>query len=166
MSVSWHHRQHFLSSIVEVSVICTNNQPFARQRHHIVVSSIPHHDKKSNSPKFVGLCYSICVFFLVMVLDSTLLNKSYLCLKHELAINVAFYRSGCRDYLFSCKIVMSGRTILKVEFKCFKSHTLHLSIKTRYLRAFVLVFLFYYIWFYFWFFLQHIHYSESTQLHD
>ena len=92
---------------------------------------------KSRIRPSLWVCVTRSVFFLVMVLDSTSLNKSYLCLKHELPINVAFYRSGCRDYLFSCKIVMSGRTILKVEFKCFKSHTLHLSIKTRYLRAFV-----------------------------
>lgn len=82
------------------------------------------YDKKSNSSKFVGLCYSICGF-LVMVLDSTSLHKSYLSLKHELPFNVALYRSWCRDYLFSCKIVF------------FNSHSLHLSFETRYLRAFV-----------------------------
>lgn len=100
----------------------------ARQRHHILVSSMPYHDKKLNSPKFVGLFYSICGF-MVMLLDRTSLNKSYLCLKHELPINVVFHRSGCRAYLLSCKIVLSCNTILKVEFECFKSHTLHLSLK-------------------------------------
>lgn len=85
------------------------------------------YDKKSNSSKFVGLCYSICGL-LVMVLDSTSLHKSYLSLKHELPINVAFYRSGCRDYLFSCKIVMSGRTILNLNASNLIHYTFHLKL--------------------------------------
>ena len=137
----------------------------ARQRHHILVSSMPYHDKKLNSPKFVGLFYSICGF-MVMLLDRTSLNKSYLCLKHELPINVVFHRSGCRAYLLSCKIVLSCNTILKVEFECFKSHTLHLSFKTRYLRDFVWYSFFTIFNFIFGCFFQHIHYYESTKLHE